>query len=59
MKIKQLILARHIIWRAHDHMIRDEVKWVPTSKRPLVHPTQRWMDRVEKKFNTLGIKNGE
>jgi hypothetical protein len=58
MKIKRISWAGHI-WRGREQTIGQVTYWKPKSERPLGRPRQRWVDRVHKDLDVLGILNGE
>ncbi|VVC38474.1 Hypothetical protein CINCED_3A007728 [Cinara cedri] len=58
MKSKRISWAGHI-WRGQEQTIGQVIYWKPKSKRPLGRPRQRWVDRVHKDLDMLGILNGE
>jgi hypothetical protein len=57
MKSKRISWAGHV-WRSREQLIGQATYWKPKSKRLLCHLRQRWIDRVHKEMNMLGIQNG-
>lgn len=58
MKSKRISWAGHV-WRGQEQTIGQVTRWKPKSKRPLGRSRQRWLDRVNKDLEMLGILNGE
>ncbi|KAF0766755.1 PINc domain-containing protein [Aphis craccivora] len=58
MKSKRISWAGHV-WRGREQTIGQVTPWKPKSKIPLGRPRQRWLDRVNKNLEMLGILNCE
>jgi len=57
-KSKRISWAGHV-WRGREQTIGQVNYWKPKSKRPLGRPRQRWVDKVHKDLDMLGILNDE
>lgn len=64
--MSKLALFRHLllgalpyVWRGQEQTIGQVTCWKSKSKKPLGRPKQRWIDRVHKDLDMLGILNGE
>jgi len=58
MKSKRISWAGYV-WQSREQTIGQVAYWKPKSKRPFGRPRQRWIDRVHKDLDMLGILNGE